>query len=106
MSGGVDDGEVVLVGVELLVGDIDGNSPLPLLFESVHDPSEVEGSLSFLLCLFLVFLDDVGVDRAGLQEDPSGEGGLSVVDVADDDQIHVLFLCHFHSSDMERYCER
>ena len=57
-------------------------------------PSEVEGSLSFLLCLFLVFLDDVGVDRAGLQEDPSGEGGLSVVDVADDDQIHVLFLCH------------
>ena len=106
VSGGVDDGEVVLVGVELLVGDIDGNSPLPLLFESVHDPSEVEGSLSFLLSLFLVFLDDVGVDRAGLQEDPSGEGGLSVVDVADDDQIHVLFLCHFHSSDMERCFER
>ena len=98
VTGGVDDGEVVLVGEELLVGDVDGDSPLPLLLESVHDPGEVEGSLSFLLSLFLVFLDDVRVDRTGLQEDPSGEGGFSVVDVADDDQIHVLFLCHFDSS--------
>ncbi len=98
VSGSVDDGEVELVGVELLVCDIDGNSSLPLLFESVHDPCEVEGSLSFLLCLFLVFLDDVGVDCTGLEQDPSGKGGFSVVDVSDDDQIHVLFLCHFSSS--------
>ncbi len=98
VSGSVDDGEEVLVGVELLVGDIDGDSSLPLLLESIHDPSEVEGSLSFLLGLLLVLLDEVGVDSASLQQDPSSEGGLAVVDVADDDQIHVLFLCHFFSS--------
>ena len=94
VSGCVDDGEVVLVGVELLVCYIDGNSSLPLLLKAVHDPCEVEGSLSFLLCLFLVFLDDVRVDCTGLEQDPSGEGGFSVVDMPDDDEVHVLFLCH------------
>ena len=98
VSGGVDDGEVVLVGVEPLVGNIDSNSPLPLFLESIHDPSEVEGSLSFLFGFFLVFLHNVGVDGTALKENPSGEGGFSVVDVPDDDKIQVLFLCHFNLS--------
>ncbi len=85
VSRSVDDGEEVLVGLEFLVGDVDSNSSLPLFLKSIHDPSEVEGSFSFLLGFFLVFFDDVGVDCTGLEKDPTGKGGFSVVDVSDDD---------------------
>ncbi len=98
VSRGVNDCEVVFVGVELLVTYIDGDSSLSFFFEAVHDPREVEGAFSLLLCLLLVFLNYVRVNRIGLQKDPSGKRGLSVVDVTDDDQVHVLFLCHLDFS--------
>ncbi len=42
VSGAVHDGEIELVGIEPLVGDIDGDTTLTLFLEAVHNPGELE----------------------------------------------------------------
>jgi len=90
----VHDCEVVRVRVELLMGDVDGDPALALLREVVHHVGELESALSFLLCLFLVLLDDVLRYVLGLVQQPSDQCALSVIDVADDGQILVWFVAH------------
>ena len=53
VSGGVNDGEGVLGGLELPEGDVDGDTALTLGLEVVKDPSILEGSLSELGGLLL-----------------------------------------------------
>ena len=81
---GVDDGEVVLVGVEALVGDVDGDTSLPLFPQRVHDPCELEGALTLLFGHLLVLVDQVLLDVSGVGKHPAYRGGLAVVDVTDE----------------------
>merc|ERR1719477_542186 len=57
MAGGVDDGDVVLGGLELPECDINGDTTLTLGLQLVHDPGILEGALSRLLSLLLELLN-------------------------------------------------
>lgn len=46
MTGGVDDGDIVLGGLELPQGDINGDTTLTLGLQLVQDPSVLEGTLA------------------------------------------------------------
>jgi hypothetical protein len=48
VAGSVDDGDVVLGGLELPEGDIDGDTTLAFGLQLVHDPGILEGSLAAL----------------------------------------------------------
>ncbi len=84
VAGGVDDGEVILVGVEPLVSDVDGNAPLPLFLQRVHDPGELEGALALLLGHLLVLVDQILLNVPSVSKHPAYRGGLAVVDVTDE----------------------
>jgi len=90
----VDDGEVVLVGVELLVGDVDRDTALALFGQVVHDVGELESALALLFGFLSVLLDHVLGDAPCLEEEPPDERRLPVVDVADDGQVLVGFVAH------------
>ena len=45
MSGGVDDGDIVLGSLELPESNVDGDATLALGLELVHDPGILEGAL-------------------------------------------------------------
>eukprot|EP01017_Pseudomicrothorax_dubius_P036886 TRINITY_DN5337_c0_g1_i1.p1 TRINITY_DN5337_c0_g1~~TRINITY_DN5337_c0_g1_i1.p1 ORF type:complete len:181 (+),score=24.21 TRINITY_DN5337_c0_g1_i1:84-545(+) len=77
VSGGVDDGEVVLLSLELPEGDIDGNTSLSLSLKLIEDPGELERSLSEIVSLLLELLDGSLVDTTALVDQVSGRGGLS-----------------------------
>jgi hypothetical protein len=94
VAGTVDDREVVLVRVELLVGDVDGDPALALLGEVVHHVGELEAALALLLGFFAVLLDDVLRDGAGLEQESADQCALSVVNVADDGQVLMRFVTH------------
>merc|ERR1719415_227215 len=49
MSGGVDDGDVVLGGLELPESNVDGNTTLTLSLQFVKHPGVLEGALAGLL---------------------------------------------------------
>ncbi len=91
----VDDREVVIVRGEVAVSDVDGDSPLSLLLQVVHNPGEFEGSLALLLRLFLVLLDYVFRNCSRLVEKPPHECGLPVVNVSYDCQVHVRLVRHY-----------
>ncbi len=83
VAGAVHDREVVLVGVEPLVGDIDGDTTLTLFLEAVHNPGELKRALTLGFGLLPERLDDVGRYRSGLKEQPTDGSRLPVVDMSD-----------------------
>ena len=96
VSGGIDDGEVILGGIELPEGDVDGDTSLSLGLELVHDPSVLERGLSEIGGLLLELLDGSLVDTSALVDQVSGGGGFTSVDVSNDDNVDVsLFFGHF-----------
>ncbi len=100
VAGGVDDGEVVLVGLEPTVGHVYGEAALPLFLEVIHDPGELKGGLALLLGLLLELLNDVGLDVPRVQKQPPDEGGLTVIHMANEDHVQVRLLWHRVSSDV------
>merc|ERR1719328_626746 len=99
MSGGIDDGHVVLGSLELPESDVDGNTTLTLGLQFVQHPGILEGTLSGLLGLLLELLDGPLVNTSTLVDQMTGGGRLARVDVADDDNVDVsLFLSHGESS--------
>merc|ERR550519_1537358 len=56
VAGSVDDGDVVLVGLELPESDVDGDTTLTLGLQFVQHPGVLEGALAHLLRLLLVRL--------------------------------------------------
>jgi hypothetical protein len=90
----VDDGEVVVVRVELLVGDVDCDATLALLGEVVHHVGELEAAFALFFGFFSVLLDYVLGDAPRLEEESTHERALAVVDVADNSQILVRFVTH------------
>ena len=96
MSGGVDDGDVVLGGLELPESDVDGDTTLTLSLQLVQHPGVLEGALAGLLGLLLELLDGPLVNATALVDQMTSGGRLARVDVADDDDVDMsLFLAHF-----------
>ena len=99
MSGGIDDGHVVLGGLKLPESDVDGDATLTLSLQLVQHPGVLEGALAGLLGLLLELLDGPLVNATALVDQMTSGGRLAGVDVADDDNVDVsLFLTHVESS--------
>merc|ERR1719244_427411 len=99
VSRGINDGDIVLGGLELPESNIDGDSSLTLSLQFVKNPGILEGSLSRFLRLLLGLLNGSLVDTSALVDQVTSGGGLARVDVADNDNVNVgLFLSHFRSS--------
>jgi len=86
MSGGIDDGEVVLGGFEFPEGDIDGNTSFSLSLELVKNPSVFERSLSHVFGFLLELFDGSLINTSTLVDKMSGGSGLSGVDVTNNDE--------------------
>ena len=98
MSGGIDDGHVVLGGLELPESDVDGDTTLTLSLQLVQHPGVLEGALAGLLGLLLELLDGPLVNASALVDQMTSGGRLAGVDVADDDNVDMsLFLSHGES---------
>jgi len=92
---GIDDGDVVVLGLELPQGNIDGDTTLTLGLELVQHPGIFEGALAHLLGFLLELLDDTLVDATAFVDEMAGGGRLARVDVTDDDDVDVeLFFTH------------
>mmetsp|Transcript_29659 Transcript_29659/g.64907 ORF Transcript_29659/g.64907 Transcript_29659/m.64907 type:complete len:572 (-) Transcript_29659:33-1748(-) len=88
----VDDGVVPLLGEELLSGARDGHATLALLLLPVHVEGEGEGRFSETVSLCLELLHLTLRNTAKLEEQATGGGRLARVDVAADDNRHVVLL--------------
>jgi len=98
---GVNDGDLVLGGLELPKSNVDGDTTLTLGLQFVEDPSVLEGSwsqggteeicgsltLSELGSLLLELLNGSLVDTSTFVDQVTSGGGLSGVDVSDDDDV-------------------
>merc|ERR1719295_1871168 len=62
MSGGINDGDVVLASLELPEGNINGDTTLTLSLQLVQNPGVLEGALAHLLGFLLELLDGTLVD--------------------------------------------
>ena len=54
MSGGINDGHIVLGSLELPESDINGDTTLTLGLQLVHDPSILKGALQMVVISFEV----------------------------------------------------
>merc|ERR1719486_609017 len=98
MSGGIDDGHVVLGSLKLPESDVDGDTTLTLGLQLVQHPGVLERALAGLLGLLLELLDGPLVDTSALVDQVTSGGGLAGVDVSDDNNVDLsLFLAHFSS---------
>ena len=91
--------------LEVRAPDLDGLSLCALLRRAVEGPGEVPRVPSRFFGLALVFFHGALVDHAGEIEDVAAHGGLARVDVADEDDVEVLFDCGMGSW-IVRYDER
>merc|ERR1712244_185179 len=95
MSGGIDDGDVVLASLELPQGNIDGDTTFTLGLQLVQNPGVLEGTLAHLLGFLLELLNGTLVDTTALVDQVTGGGGLAGVDVANDHNVDMdLLLSH------------
>ncbi|KAF1748388.1 hypothetical protein GCK72_024855 [Caenorhabditis remanei] len=95
MSWGIDDGDVVLGSLELPEGNIDGDTTFTLGLQLVENPGVLERSLSHFLSFLLELLDGSLVNSSALVDQVSSGGGLSGVDMSDDNNVDMdLFLSH------------
>ena len=95
VSRGINDRAVVLGGLKLPQGDINGDTSLTLGLELVKHPGVLEGPLVHLRSLLLKPLDHTLVDTSKLVDQVAGGGRLAGVDVANDHDVDVgLLLTH------------
>lgn len=93
MSWSVNDGDVVLGGLELPESNVDGDTTLTLSLQFVQNPSVLERTFTHFLGFLLELLDSTLVDTATFVDQMAGGGGLARVDVTDDDNVNMnLFL--------------
>merc|ERR1719431_145976 len=99
VSRSINDGDIVLGGLELPESNVDGDTSLTLGLQFVKNPCVFERSLSRFLRLLLELLDGSLVDTSALVDQVTSGGGLARVDVDDNDNVNVgLFLSLFRSS--------
>jgi len=90
----VDDREGVLVGLELLMGDVDRQPAFALFGEVIHHVGELEATFPLLFGFLTMLFDDVFGNATRLEQEATHQRTLPVVDVADNGQVLVGFLCH------------
>jgi hypothetical protein len=95
MAGGVDDGEEVLLGLELPEGDIDGDTSLSLGLKLVEDPGVLEGGFTNFLGFLLVLLQSPFLNSTALVDHMTSGGRFTGIDVTDDDEVHMWFILRF-----------
>ena len=84
VTGAVHYGKVELCGIEAVMGDIDGDAPLTLFLQAIHDPGELEGCLSLGCCFFPVLINDVSIYCSRLEHQSAYSGRLTMVDVSNE----------------------
>jgi len=95
MSGGIDDGDVELSGLELPQSNIDGDTTFTLGLEFVQNPGVLEGAFAHFLGFLLELFDGTLVDTSAFVDQMTGGGGFARVDVANNDDVNMcLFLAH------------
>ena len=96
VTGGVNDGDVVLGGFELPQGNVDGDTSFSFSLQLVQDPGVLEGTLpQFVGFLFELFNGSL-VDTTALVDQVTGGGRLTSIDVTNDNNVNVsLILTHF-----------
>jgi len=93
---GINDGDVVVLCLELPQSDVNGDTTLTLSLEFVQNPGILEGALAHLLGLLLELLNDTLVDTTAFVNEMASGSGLAGIDVSNDDNIDVqLFFTHF-----------
>merc|ERR1712024_9585 len=95
MAWGVDDGDLVLVGLELPKGDINGDTTFSLGLQLVQNPSVLKGTFAHLGGFLLELLDSSLVDTTAFVDQMTGGGRFTGIDVSDDDDID-MSLCLSH----------
>jgi len=96
VTGSINNGDVVLGGLELPESDINGDTTLTLGLKLVKDPSVLEGTLTQLGSLLLELLNGSLVDTTALVNQVTSGGRLTGIDVTDNDEVDVsLFFTHF-----------
>ena len=92
---GIDNGEVELGGLELPEGNINGDTTLTLGLKLVQNPGVLEGTLTHIGGFLLELLDGTLVDSTALVDQVTSGGGLSGIDMTDDNDVNVsLLLSH------------
>lgn len=86
------DGDLILGGVELPEGNVNGDTTLTLGLELVKNPSVLEGTLSEFSGFLLELLNGTLVNTTALVDQVTGGGRLSGVDVTDDDDVQVSLV--------------
>lgn len=89
---GINDGVVVLASAELPEGDINGDTTLALSLQLVQNPSVLEGALAHFGGFLLVLLDDTLVNSSESVDEMASSGGLSGIDVTNDDEGQMRLL--------------
>ena len=92
VSRGINDSAVVLAGLELRQGDIDGDTPLTLSLELVEHPCVLDGLLVHNGSLFLKLLHHMLVNTSKLVDQVASGGRLARADVANDHNVDVTLL--------------
>ena len=86
VAGGIDNGVVVLLSVELLGVALDGNTTLTLLLAGIKEVGEAERGLAHLLGLLLELGHLTLGDAAALEDQVTAGGGLTGIDVTADNE--------------------
>lgn len=98
VTGGINNGDVVLGGLELPESNVNGDTTLTLSLQLVKNPGVLERTLTELGSLLLELLDGTLVNTTALVDKVTGGGRLAGIDVADNDDVKVkLFLSLFVS---------
>jgi len=95
MAWGVDDGDLVLVGLEFPEGDIDGDTTFSLGLQLVQNPSVLKGTFAHFGGFLLELLDSSLVDTTTFVDQMTGGSRFTGIDVSDDDDID-MSLCLSH----------
>ena len=107
MSGGINDGDIVLGSLELPESNINGDTSLTLSLQLVQHPGILEGSLARLGRLLLELLNGSLVNTSALVDQVTSGGGLARVDVSNDNNVDMsLFLAHGASSRLRLILKR
>ena len=95
MTGRVDDGPVVGGSEEFLVRDVDCDTALALLLQSVHHIGKAEASLASLLRFLLELVDFVLLDVSAVQQKATYCGRLPVVNVTHENYVQMRLTSVF-----------
>jgi len=92
---GVNDGDVVFVGLEFPESNIDGDTTFTFGLEFVQNPGVFEGTFTHFLGFLLELFDSSLVDTTALVDQVTGSGRFTGIDVTDNDDVDVsLFFSH------------